>query len=216
MTLRELHRTVSLGEGESLEFKRKASHPDKIVKELVAFANTKGGYLLVGVSDDGSIPGLKFPDEEAFAIEQAIFKLCKPKFDFEKKIIAISEKRSVLSIYVPSSTRKPHFVLEHFRKRWGQAFIRVEDKSVKASREVREIIKKSKLERNIKFTYGNKEQQLMRYLEEHDSITLQRFKDLAGINTFTASNTLIRLVLANVLLVIPREKEDLYLRKSTT
>ena len=55
----------------------------------------------------------------------------------------------------------------------------------------------------------------MRYLEEHDSITLKRFKDLAGINTFTASNTLIRLVLANVLLVIPREKEDIYLLKPT-
>ena len=49
-----LRRLVSQGEGQHLEFKRKASYPDKIVRELIAFANSQGGTLLVGVDDDKS------------------------------------------------------------------------------------------------------------------------------------------------------------------
>ena len=60
--LTELRKLISKGEGLHLEFKRKALHPDKILRELIAFANSGGGILLVGVDDDKSIPGLKFPE----------------------------------------------------------------------------------------------------------------------------------------------------------
>ncbi|MCC6835531.1 MAG: ATP-binding protein, partial [Cytophagales bacterium] len=59
------------GEGLHLEFKRKAAHPEKIVRELIAFANTAGGTLLIGVDDDGSIPGVKYPDEEIHVVTEA-------------------------------------------------------------------------------------------------------------------------------------------------
>lgn len=36
--LQELKKLVSRGEGQNLEFKRKAAHPDKIAHELIAFA----------------------------------------------------------------------------------------------------------------------------------------------------------------------------------
>src|SRR3546814_2454449 len=42
------------GEGEQLDFKNRISNCAKIAKTLVAFANTKGGKLLVGVADDRS------------------------------------------------------------------------------------------------------------------------------------------------------------------
>ena len=38
-------------EGKSLEFKRDLSSPDGVLKTLIAFANTAGGTLLVGVED---------------------------------------------------------------------------------------------------------------------------------------------------------------------
>ena len=40
------------GESETVEFKRKFSTSRKIAKEMIAFANTKGGYILFGVDDD--------------------------------------------------------------------------------------------------------------------------------------------------------------------
>jgi len=38
-------------EGKTLEFKRDLSSPDRVIRTLVAFANTAGGTLLVGVED---------------------------------------------------------------------------------------------------------------------------------------------------------------------
>ncbi|MEZ4686707.1 MAG: ATP-binding protein [Bacteroidia bacterium] len=82
MTLHELKRLVSEGEHQQLEFKRKANHPERIVRELVAFANTDGGILLIGVDDDGGIYGTKRQEGDLHALEQAIEQLYDPKFRF--------------------------------------------------------------------------------------------------------------------------------------
>ena len=68
--VRDLKKLVSHGESSSLEFKRNASYPDKIVREMIAFANAKGGTLLVGISDDGQVAGLKHPEDDAYVIQQ--------------------------------------------------------------------------------------------------------------------------------------------------
>ena len=56
MTQAALRRLISLGEGQSLEFKQ--SLPDDLGRELCAFANSAGGKILIGVADDGSIKPL--------------------------------------------------------------------------------------------------------------------------------------------------------------
>ena len=50
----ELYDLIDSGEGPDVEFKRQFSSPEKIAKEIIAFANTRGGYLLFGVDDDNS------------------------------------------------------------------------------------------------------------------------------------------------------------------
>ena len=47
------------GEGVMLDFKKTITNTGKIAKSLVAFANNKGGKLLIGVAYDGSIKGVK-------------------------------------------------------------------------------------------------------------------------------------------------------------
>ena len=74
LDLRNLRNLVRHGEGLRLEFKMKVKFPEKIIKELVAFANTEGGHLFVGVSDAGVIEGVKFAEEEQFLLERAIEK----------------------------------------------------------------------------------------------------------------------------------------------
>lgn len=91
--LRELRKLASEGEGIQLEFKRKASHPEKIVRELIAFANTEGGTLLIGVDDDGSIPGVKYPDEEAHVVRQSLTRFCRPLLTYNESIISIPDNR---------------------------------------------------------------------------------------------------------------------------
>jgi ATP-dependent DNA helicase RecG len=50
-----------MGEGPNVDFKRDLSPPDKVLKDIVAFANTAGGTVIVGVGDDREIVGVQDP-----------------------------------------------------------------------------------------------------------------------------------------------------------
>ena len=63
MDIRDIKKLVLEGETDTLEFKKKANFPEKIVKEIVAFANTRGGRLLIGVDDDSTVTGVKYYEE---------------------------------------------------------------------------------------------------------------------------------------------------------
>jgi predicted HTH transcriptional regulator len=208
MNVKELKNLVRQGEGTTLEFKLKANHPEKIIREIVAFANTKGGKLLVGVGDDKTIPGLKFVDEEEYMLVRAIERNCFPPLDYEIERIAITDERDVLVFNIPKSQEKPHFVqLENEEN--GKAYVRVQDRSVQASREVKQILRREK-EEGIQFRYGDKEKVLMAYLSENQKITIEKFSEIAKIPTWLASRTLVLLVLSNVLKIQPDEVMDWY------
>ena len=206
MELRLLKELVKKGEGEHTEFKLKSSHPEKIVREVVAFANTGGGKLFVGVGDDKTIKGLKDAEEDEFTLTRAIDKLIYPKISYKKELIPISSDRDVLVITIPKSVDKPHYVVDDTGSR--QAYIRVADKSIQASREMKEIMRRGRGERDIRFQYGDKEQKLMKLLDEKQSVTVDLFATVAGIPRKIASNTLVVMVLARILEVHPQEMID--------
>lgn len=210
MTLTEVENLIRQGETETIEFKTKANHPEKIIREMVAFANTKGGKLLVGVNDQGKITGLTTADEELYLLESAIAKYCFPKFDYQYEIIAVSAKKSIIIYTIFESALKPHYTQLNQPKKQRKGYIRVADRSVQASKEMKEILRRERKKTAMRFTYGEKEKVLMNYLEKHEFITLKIFSKLAGIRPYLASRTLITLVLAKVLQIIPREGEDWY------
>lgn len=49
---------ITAGEGKTLEFKRALPSHAQIARTVVAFANTSGGHILIGVADDGSLVGV--------------------------------------------------------------------------------------------------------------------------------------------------------------
>ena len=206
MELRLLKELVKKGEGEHLEFKLKSNHPEKIVREVVAFANSGGGKLMVGVGDDKTIKGLKDADEDEYTLTRAIDKYIFPKISFKKERVAITPDRDVLVLTIPRSVDKPHYVVDDTGAR--QAYIRVEDKSIQASREMKEIMRRGRGERDVSFQYGEKEEKLMNLLDEKESVTVDLFATVAGIPRKIASNTLVVMVLARILEVHPHEMID--------
>jgi hypothetical protein len=202
----ELKKLVAKGEGSSLEFKRKATYPDKIVREMIAFANATGGTLLVGVSDDGNLAGVKHPEEESHVIQKALLK-CRPALPLTETYIPIGNSRFVVAYRIGESPGKPHYFFDGEKK---EAYIRVNDQTIRASREVREIARRSKLKKDIRFHFGDHEKFLVSYLDINPAITLQEFIQARGLKRFYASKKLVLLVLADVLRITPHEKGDLY------
>ena len=74
-------------EGEQIEFKQQISSQEKIAKTLSAFANTKGGLLVIGVSDLRKIIGID-SDEEQYMIASANDSYCVPKVSLEINVLS--------------------------------------------------------------------------------------------------------------------------------
>ena len=212
MKLQELEDLVSKGEGQLLEFKLKASFPKKIVRELVAFANSNGGLLFVGVDDDGRISGLKFAEEDKFAIDNAIQSNTKPRVRYRSEFIPITKKRSVLCYRIFENRRKPSYFLDNPDKR-GIAYVRVNDKSIQASREMVEILKRSKNKKSYPVLLGTEEQILFRYIEKCGKITLFQFIEISELPRAKASQILISLAVSNILKIEIGEKTDSFSMK---
>src|SRR5689334_7736117 len=79
-------------ESKVLEFKRDVSSLEPILKTIVAFANTAGGTLIIGRSNDGKVVGVLdvFKAEEALA--NAISDCIRPALLPEIEIATIGDK----------------------------------------------------------------------------------------------------------------------------
>jgi hypothetical protein len=124
--------------------------------------------------------------------------------------VRLNEKKGVAVFRIPISPNRPHYLMSENKK---LSFVRVEDRSVQASKEVWEVIKKSSLPKDTIFTYGKKEEVLMKLLAEKERITLKEFASVAQLPTKLASSTLVRLVVANVLCIHPQEGDDFFTLK---
>jgi predicted HTH transcriptional regulator len=100
---------VAATEGKTREYKRDVSSPTKPLRTIVAFANSAGGQLVVGVANDGAIVGVADPlaEEERLAslIADSIEPQLVPAID-----LATVAGETVLVVEVPLSTRRPHYM----------------------------------------------------------------------------------------------------------
>jgi predicted HTH transcriptional regulator len=67
MNKKELFELIKIGEGYTVEFKEKLN--DSLGKEVCAFANASGGKIILGVSDNGDIKGIKLENHDISRIQ---------------------------------------------------------------------------------------------------------------------------------------------------
>ena len=70
MDASEIYRLAASGEDSRLQFKVSVTRADSLAQDLVAFTNSGGGAILVGISDDGTVVGLN--SEEVRALNQLL------------------------------------------------------------------------------------------------------------------------------------------------
>jgi len=197
------------GESEILDFKHSITDSKKIARSLVAFANTNGGRLLVGVRDNGSISGIK-SDEEYYMVEAAAHLYCKPEIKFSTEIWNIQGK-TVLEITIPKSIQKTYYALDKENK-W-KVYIRVNDQNLLANRILIKVWKQRRKKSGTFVRYTEKEKILLDYLSENQYITFSRFRKIARISPFKAERILINLVVLNLVDIVFTETATYYTLK---
>ena len=100
---------LSQTEGKTLEFKRDLSSPKPILKTLVAFANTAGGLLIVGLEDDRKVTGIEDPLAEEERICNLIADSIAPRLVPNVEITTVHGK-TLLLVQVFLSGTRPHFL----------------------------------------------------------------------------------------------------------
>jgi len=108
----EIKQLIEQGESNTVEFKRQIeSRPgdvNRFVESIVAFANSKGGVILLGVDDNAQIQGISDKDSED-RVSDVIRSHCipEPKFECIKRQIGDNE---ILVIRVEEGSDKPYTV----------------------------------------------------------------------------------------------------------
>ena len=212
MDVSELKALISEGENFKIEFKRQFSGIEKIAKEMIAFANTKGGMILFGVDDDGTIYGVESEKSEIDLIYEASRKYCEPPIEPIVQVIELNGKDIMVAI-VEESQSKPHRLQDYkdIVSRDAKVYIRVHDKSVIASREVVKILEgENPSSEPLSIIIGENERRLFKFLEDNQRVTVKDFSKLVNISERRASRILVKLVRAGVIRIHTEEKFEYF------
>lgn len=84
---------------------------DDIKKELIAFANCKGGKLYIGVQDDGTVSGLDDPDGAALQISNMVRDAIKPDLTLflHYETLNVDGKR-IIAVDIQQGTERPYYI----------------------------------------------------------------------------------------------------------
>lgn len=205
---------ISNGESDIVEFKRQGTTPEKLSKEICAFANTKGGYLIIGVDDDKTIVGVKSEKSELYILEQACIFNIEPVPEYELSVIPIKKNVDIVVAYIPQSLKKPHkiklFDAEKNKFYW-RAYIRNNDESVIASREMTNLMAYiSKDEPMLNINIGKIERILFEHLETNKRTSVKEFASYANISRRRAERILIQLVKLGVIMIHTDSQNDFF------
>jgi len=210
---RDIDLMIDQGEGARTEFKRKISSPRKIARTMISFANSKGGIILFGVDDDGTIVGVESEKTEIELIRTAGMLFADPPVTPVIEIVPYRGK-DVIAAIIEESTNKPHYYTESENGRdhkQERVYIRVKDKSIVASNEMVNIMHEQNPEAEpMTITIGSNERRLFDYLEQNDRITLKIFMSLANISERRASRIFVNLVRAGILQIHTDDTEEYY------
>ena len=166
---------ISEGEHLKQDFKMRIDDAQKIARSLVAFANTSGGRLLIGVKDNGNVCGVR-PEEELHMIIRSAEEFCQPPVHFSHSVWKV-EGKAVLEIDIEESSVKPH--LAKIEEGW-KAFVREHDVTLPASNvwiAMQEV--SSQQNSNELFQMSEREEQLFAFLKQQP-FTLNQLARKAG------------------------------------
>ena len=191
----KLFRMIREGEHQQQDFKFCVNDSRKIARSLVAFANTEGGRLLIGVKDNGNIAGVQ-TEEEYYMIEAAARMYSKPEIKFETRQWH-TEGKTVLQIDIPASPERPHYAKDENQK-W-LAYVRYRDQNILANRILLQVWKKKQKSNGVFIKYTEEEQKLLHYLSSPKKLNIRHISRSLSISGWKTERILINLITIGVI-----------------
>lgn len=106
----DISRILAQPEGKTLEFKQDLSSPDRLLRTVVAFANTSGGILIIGVQDrTGRVLGIADPLAEEERLANLLSDGVAPTLVPDVEVVPW-RKAHVLALQIHPSPLRPHYV----------------------------------------------------------------------------------------------------------
>ena len=211
MNRRQLLELIEEGENLQCEFKRQFTTPEKIAREMIAFTNTKGGYLIFGVDDDRQVVGVDSEKAESEMIKDAAENYCEPKLKYSIDFIELYGKETVV-VSIPESDNKPHRLQDYKNEldiNTAIVLVRINDKSVQASKEMVRILRANSSNLALKkYQIGDVEKRVFEYLSLYERISVKELSNLVNISERRASRTLVKMVRANLLLIHTKDNGE--------
>ncbi|MDP1726450.1 MAG: ATP-binding protein [Bacteroidota bacterium] len=206
MSIHPILLKIAAGENEKVDFKKTISSAGKIAKTISAFANHKGGVLLVGVNDNKTISGVRSEDEK-YMLDLAAHFYVKPEINLMINEYEFGDK-TILEAIIPEGDNKPYYALDENKKWW--AHIRVKDQSLLASKIVLDVLKRNNgVGQNI-IKYTHMEAGLLKYLEKTPRITLKEVCKLLNISRWRAQKMMVSLVSGGIIRSHTTEKTEYF------
>jgi predicted HTH transcriptional regulator len=138
--VKDLVEILKRPEGKTLEFKRDLSSPDGALKTIVAFANTAGGTLLVGVEDRSRhVRGVPDPLDLEERLANLVSDRISPRIVPEIEILPW-RRTQVLALRVHPSPSRPHYLTREGPA--GGVYVRVGSTNRRADAELIEELRR--------------------------------------------------------------------------
>jgi len=184
-------------ESETIELKE--VYTPELKKEVVAFANTNGGTIYIGVKDNGEITGLENADFLMQQISNAVRDSIRPDISMFTNIELVKrEDKNIIKITVHQGTKKPYYLSDKGLKPSG-VYVRSGTTSAPASEDaIRMMIKMTdgdsyennrSLIQELTFTSLNREMTLRQL--EISQVQMKNLGILTGDDIYTNMGLLV-------------------------
>ncbi len=197
-----LKRLIEEGENQRLDFKYCVSDSRKIARTLVAFANTDGGRILIGIRDNGSIAGVR-SEEEIYMVDTAAHLYCMPSIIYTTRQHKAGSK-TILEVEVSKGKNKPYKVRDE-SGRW-LSYFRQNDQNLIANRVLLQVWRKAEKRSGVMVKFSKAENTLMEYLTANQTITLSKFRKIARLSAYKAESILANLIIFKVIRMVSSEQ----------
>lgn len=176
------------GENEQTKFFLNTDNREDLARTLTALANTKGGYILIGVRKNGKVAGIE-PSESYSSLMESSSELCLPAVELAINTIQFDHKIMML-VNVPKS-QTLHKVIENDEL---NLYIRYHENSIKTNQVLQKFLELGLENRTISVDLSTEESTILELLANNKEISMTQLAKKVDIKRDYLENLLAHLL----------------------